>query len=45
MRTIYLLIILGLVCFMSYEFNFFSKHYDFLQSQLDYINSHCHDIK
>jgi hypothetical protein len=41
MRTIYLLIILGLVCFMTYEFNFFIKHYTYLESQLEYINAHC----
>lgn len=30
-RVFYLLVILGLVSFMSYEFNFFTNHYTYLE--------------
>lgn len=41
MRTLYLLIILGLVSFMTWEFNFFTKHYAYLEGQLNYVFSKC----
>jgi len=48
MRIFYLLIILGLILFMSYEFNWVTQHYDYLEKLADlsiakvqYLESHC----
>ncbi len=40
-RLFYLLSILGLVVLMSTEFTSFTGHYEYLESQLSYIQTHC----
>jgi hypothetical protein len=42
-RLVYLLIILGLVCFNVYNIWWFSGHYDYLNEQLTVVQKICED--